>query len=124
MIITGLIVIVLFLVSALRAHDAVKLSTSCSTPAFAVSVDTVTENGALQYAITGPPGRYVISARQAGSTGTDTVITPLRELKDCKARGAQAITALTPGTYTLSLVRVDSPLTGPVATRQLTVTPK
>ena len=51
----------------------------------------------------------------------DTVLTPIRGLKDCRAKGAFKV-SLAAGTYTLTIVRTDSPLTSPSPTKTLTVT--
>jgi hypothetical protein len=116
---------VLIIVSALRAHDSISLKTSCDTPGFAVSSNSVTQNNVLQYKLTGPAGQYAISARPSvangPAAGADTVLTPIRGLKDCRAKGAFKV-PLAPGTYTLTIVRTDSPLTSPSPTKTLTVT--
>jgi hypothetical protein len=114
------LVVVLIIVSMLRVHDSISLKTSCEIPGFAVSSDTVSHNGVLQYKLTGPTGQYAISARPGSGGGTDTVLTPIRGLKDCRAKGAFKVT-LPPGTYTLTIVRTDSPLTSPSPTKTLTV---
>ena len=116
------LVVVLIVVSMLRVHDSISLKTSCDTPGFAVSSDTVSHNGVLQYKLTGPTGQYAISARPSSGGGTDTVLTPIRGLKDCRAKGAFKVT-LPADTYTLTIVRTDTPLTAPSPTKTLTVTP-
>jgi hypothetical protein len=115
------LVVVLIIVSILRVHDSTNLKTSCDTPNFAVSSDSVQHNNVLQYKLTGPAGQYAISARPASGAGTDTVLTPIRGLKDCRAKGAFKV-PLAPGSYTLTIVRTDSPLTSPSPTKTLTVT--
>jgi hypothetical protein len=120
--IAGGLVVVLIVVSALRVHDSISLKTSCDTPGFAVSGDTVSHNGVLEYKLTGPTGQYAISARPSSGAGTDTVLTPIRGLKNCRAKGAFKVT-LPASTYTLTIVRTDSPLTSPSPTKTLTVTP-
>lgn len=119
--IAGGLVVVLIVVSMLRAHDSISLKTSCVNPGFAVSSDSVAHNGVLQYKLTGPTGQYAISARPSSGAGTDTVLTPIRGLKDCRAKGAFKVT-LPADTYTLTIVRTDSPLTSPSPTKTLTVT--
>jgi hypothetical protein len=119
--IAAVLVVVLIVVSMLRVHDSISLKTSCSTPGFAVSSDSVQQNNVLQYKLTGPTGQYAISARPSSGGGTDTVLTPIRGLKDCRAKGAFKV-SLAPGTYTLTIVRTDSPLTSPAPTKTLTVT--
>jgi hypothetical protein len=119
--IAGGLVVVLIVVSALRVHDSLSLKTSCETPNFAVSNDSVAQHGVLQYKLTGPNGEYAISARPSSGGGTDTLLTPVRGLKDCRAKGAFEV-SLTPGTYTLTIVRTDSPLTSPSPTKSLQVT--
>jgi hypothetical protein len=123
--IAGALVVVLIVVSMLRVHDSISLKTSCEKPGFAVSSDSVTQNNVLQYKLTGPAGQYAISARPSAANGSaagaDTVLTPIRGLKDCRAKGAFKV-PLEPGTYTLTIVRTDSPLTSPSPTKSLTVT--
>ena len=119
--IAAALVVVLILVTMLRAHDAISLKTSCDTPGFAVSNSTVQQDNVLQYKLTGPTGQYAISARPSSGAGADTVLTPIRGLKDCRAKGAFKV-PLAPGTYTLTIVRTDSPLTSPSPTKTLTVT--
>lgn len=119
--IAAALVVVLIVVSMLRVHDSISLKTSCDTPNFAVSSDTVQQDNVLQYKLTGPTGQYAISARPSSGSGTDTVLTPIRGLKDCRAKGAFKV-PLAPGTYTLTIVRTDSPLTSPSPTKTLTVT--
>jgi hypothetical protein len=118
--IAAALVVVLIVVSMLRVHDSISLKTSCDNPNFAVSSATVSQNGVLQYKLTGPTGQYAISARASAGGGADTVLTPIRGLKDCRAKGAFKV-SLAPGTYTLTIVRTDSPLTSPSPTKTLTV---
>lgn len=107
-----------------------KLTTSCDTPALAISATTLRRGSPLHYAVTGPD-RDVVIAIDAAVLSPDLTATPLpgytqtqvvkvpEQIRDCKGNGVLGV-QVPAGTHTVSVF----PASGgdPLASRPLTVT--
>ncbi len=127
-------VLVIFLIgSGVRyggAHRTPKLTTSCTTPALALSASTVRRGGPLYVAVTGPD-RTVVVALDAARLAPDLtttllpgaketqVVRPAVQLADCKGASVLGV-QVPPGAHTVSVFPAEGG--EPLASKPLTVT--